>query len=268
MSMLETACIAFGGNVGDVVENFRRAAQLLNAAPGIQVLRESRIFRTVAVGSNAGDDFLNAAVLVETRLKAIELLEVLIDVETHLQRKRRVHWGPRTIDLDLIFYGEQVICESRLNVPHPSCWYRRFVLDPVADLCPEWIHPLRLLSIRALLQHFEQQPLRMLLLGSQTSVMHNVRAHLVENFESRIEVETRDMESDDREWAPFHLIAWNLEQKLKVSPLAVSYEELPRESRLDVSLLPGDAYTCLVDVIRAATDIPEPERRFPEWRSE
>src|SRR5262245_38881446 len=114
--------IALGGNLGPVSQTFDRALELLERR-GCLVRAASEYHRTPAVGPQAGPEFLNAAIEVETPHTAFELLDTLQSIETALGRTRRAHWGPRTIDLDLVFYERESFESPRLTVPHPACWY-------------------------------------------------------------------------------------------------------------------------------------------------
>ena len=134
------AAIALGSNVGDSAGRFDEALTMLKSFR-CEVLKVSSLWHTPAMGENAGDDFLNAAALIETQLPPQELLQTLHVVEERLGRVRSVHWGPRTIDLDLLFYEDQIIAEETIVVPHPHLWYRRFVLEPLAEVAAEWLHP-------------------------------------------------------------------------------------------------------------------------------
>ncbi len=152
--------ISLGGNVGDVPATFAVALQELAAKVGAAELRSSRVYRTAAMGADAGEAFLNAAWVFETRSSANDVLTALQQIETDCGRVRTVRWGPRTLDLDLIFHGEDVIdSPPRLMVPHPGCWYRRFVLDPLAELIPNFVHPVLKQSIRELREQLLIRPL-------------------------------------------------------------------------------------------------------------
>src|SRR5579862_941989 len=105
--------IALGGNVGDVEQNFRAALAGLSATAGIDVLDTSPIFRTAPVGQWAGSDFLNAAVPIDTTLEPLILLDVLQRLERQAGPRTGPRWGPRGLDLDLIFYGDRTIDDSR-----------------------------------------------------------------------------------------------------------------------------------------------------------
>ena len=133
------ACIGLGGNLGDVSTNLARAFAALDALPRTRLLRRSAIYRTPAWGVSAQPDFLNAAALVATRLPARELLGELLRIERDAGRDRlgeAPRWGPRTLDLDLLLYGDSTLDEPGLRVPHPHLHERAFVLVPLAEIAP------------------------------------------------------------------------------------------------------------------------------------
>jgi 2-amino-4-hydroxy-6-hydroxymethyldihydropteridine diphosphokinase len=132
----KTAFVGIGSNLGDREGNLRRAVELLSAEDGIDIVAVSQIRETDPVGPVEQGQFLNGAVWIETDLGPRELLERLLTVEQRLGRVRGERWGPRTIDLDLLVYGNQVVDEPGLTVPHPRLHERRFALEPLADLAP------------------------------------------------------------------------------------------------------------------------------------
>ena len=131
-----TAFVGIGSNLGDRETNLRRAIELLSAEEGIDVVGVSEIRETEPVGPVEQGPFLNGAVQLETSLPPGELLVRLLAVESRLGRVRTERWGPRTIDLDLLLYGDGRIDEPGLSVPHPRLHERRFVLEPLTDLDP------------------------------------------------------------------------------------------------------------------------------------
>ena len=135
------AGIALGGNLGDTAQIIQAVIEQLDAYESISVLKLSSLYETTPMGAEAGSRFLNGAVLIETSLQPIELLDVCQEIEAGCGRTRKIHWGPRTIDLDLVFCDQIVLQSERLVLPHPACWYRRFVLDPLCDVAGEYVHP-------------------------------------------------------------------------------------------------------------------------------
>jgi 2-amino-4-hydroxy-6-hydroxymethyldihydropteridine diphosphokinase len=132
----KTAFVGIGSNLGDREGNIRQAVALLSAEDGIDVVAVSEIRETEPVGPVEQGPFLNGAVRIETDLAPRELLERLLTIEQRLGRLRRERWGPRTIDLDLLLYGDDVVDEPGLTVPHPRLHERGFALEPLSDLAP------------------------------------------------------------------------------------------------------------------------------------
>lgn len=136
------AYIALGANLGDRAANLHRALELLKQSPGIEVIRASSLIENPAVGGPANSPaFLNGAAEISTTLSSRALLDQLLEIEKQLGRVRSEKWSPRTIDLDLLLYGSQIINEQGLTVPHPLMHQRRFVLEPLAELAPAIVHP-------------------------------------------------------------------------------------------------------------------------------
>lgn len=133
------AVIGLGGNVGDTVGVLRRAFGDLAAIDASRLLRTSRLYRTPAWGFEAQPDFVNAVALLETALEPHALLEALLRIERRHGRDRgkETRWGPRTLDLDLLLYGERRMASPDLVVPHPRMHERAFVLRPMLDIAPE-----------------------------------------------------------------------------------------------------------------------------------
>jgi len=136
------AYVGLGGNIGDRGLYLQRALELLGAEPGIEVVAVSSVRETDPVGYLEQPPFLNAACAVETSLSPAELLERLLAVERALGRERTgPRFGPRVIDLDLLLYGDEVVDEPGLSVPHPRLAERRFALEPLDELDPELALP-------------------------------------------------------------------------------------------------------------------------------
>ena len=133
---MATAYISLGSNLGDREAMIRAA---IEALPGVVAVSELR--ETEPVGLVDQPPFLNGVARLETELSARELLEALLAVERQLGRERRVRWGPRTIDLDLLLYGSETLEEPGLTVPHPRLHERRFALEPLAELAPSLVVP-------------------------------------------------------------------------------------------------------------------------------
>jgi 2-amino-4-hydroxy-6-hydroxymethyldihydropteridine diphosphokinase len=136
------AFVGLGSNVGDRDATLRQALDLLASEPGVELRRVSAFRDTAPVGYVDQPRFLNAAAEVETDLPADELLARLLAIERRLGRVRAgPRFGPRTIDLDLLLYGDETIDAPGLRVPHPRLHERRFALDPLAELDPDLVLP-------------------------------------------------------------------------------------------------------------------------------
>jgi 2-amino-4-hydroxy-6-hydroxymethyldihydropteridine diphosphokinase len=137
-----SAYVGLGANLGDRRATIDRALELLRAAPGLDVLAVSSLRETDPVGFEDQPRFLNGAVALETTLTARELLDLLLEIEQRLGRTRGgPRFGPRTIDLDLLVYGDAELDEPGLTVPHPRLHERRFALEPLAELAPALVVP-------------------------------------------------------------------------------------------------------------------------------
>ncbi len=135
------AAIAFGSNLGDRAAHVGAALARIAALSGVRLIAGSRARETEPVGGPPQGPFLNGALLVETTLGPRELLAALLDIERQGGRERGLRDGPRTIDLDLLFHGDAILDEPGLTLPHPRLHLRRFVLEPLADVAPDWRHP-------------------------------------------------------------------------------------------------------------------------------
>ena len=131
------AFIGLGGNLGDPRAAMRAALARLDADPLTQVVRVSSLYRTPPWGKTDQPDFLNAVVEVETRLSPRQLLDLCLTVEAELHRVRTERWGPRSIDLDVLAYGDRMVEEEGLRIPHPRIAERAFVLVPLAEIAPD-----------------------------------------------------------------------------------------------------------------------------------
>ncbi len=135
--------IALGSNLGDRRLNLLRAVAEVDKLPGSRVTALSSFYETSPVGTVGQDSFYNAALQLSTCLDAHSLLTHLLRIEDEIfLRIRTIHQGPRRMDLDLLLYGDRVINEENLVVPHPRLPERRFVLQPLCEIAPDLLHPL------------------------------------------------------------------------------------------------------------------------------
>ena len=151
--------IALGSNVGDAAANLKQVLTLFEDAK-IQVLRASPVFETAPQGLLNQPWFLNQVVEAETSLLPRQLLKRLLTIERSMGRKRTVRNGPRTIDLDIVLYGNAVVDAPDLQIPHPRMAERRFVLEPLAALVPDLRHPITKQTVREMLAQVRDQQAR------------------------------------------------------------------------------------------------------------
>ena len=158
--------VGLGANVGDREANIRRALGQLNRLPDTEVRRVASLYETEAVGGQPGQvqpPYLNTVCELSSHLGARELLWHFLLIENRLGRVREERWGARTIDLDLLLYGNHVIGDSDLTIPHPEMHHRGFVLVPLLELAPHVVHPTFHKTVRELaLEHEESEGVRSL----------------------------------------------------------------------------------------------------------
>lgn len=149
------AYIGLGSNVGDKKGYLDFAIEKLNN-DYCNVKKVSTYIETVPVGNVPQDNYLNACAEVETVLPPYELLALLNEIEAEAGRVRDIHWGPRTLDLDLLLYGDEIISTEKLTVPHIEMTKREFVLQPLAEIAPYAVHPLKRKRVAELLEELEK----------------------------------------------------------------------------------------------------------------
>jgi 2-amino-4-hydroxy-6-hydroxymethyldihydropteridine diphosphokinase len=156
---LKTVYLGLGSNIGDREGHLRAALDRL-ASGDLRVLRESPVYETEPLELTAQRWFLNQVVEAETSLFPKQLLARVGRIERVLGRVRGVPNGPRTIDIDILLYGSAVVRAAELEIPHPRLAARRFVLAPLADLCPELRHPVTRKTVREMLEAAPRQAVR------------------------------------------------------------------------------------------------------------
>jgi len=133
--------LCLGSNMGDKEVYLKQALKCLEDTPLIKVTRKSSVYQTDPVGFEEQDFFLNGVLELETKLEPEALLNITQGIENRLGRKRIIHWGPRTIDIDILLFNQELVSKRSLVIPHPEMEKRRFVLVPLAELNPSLIIP-------------------------------------------------------------------------------------------------------------------------------
>ncbi|KEI91195.1 2-amino-4-hydroxy-6-hydroxymethyldihydropteridine diphosphokinase [Clostridium botulinum] len=146
---MNTAYVAFGSNMGEKENYIKRALGKIEER-GMKIIKVSSIYETEPYGVLDQDSFLNGVVKIETNLTPEDLIGELLNIEKQLDRVRERRWGPRTIDLDIIFYDDLIINEKDLVIPHKDMENREFVLKPLCDIDENFIHPVLKKSVREL----------------------------------------------------------------------------------------------------------------------
>lgn len=149
--------VGIGSNMDDPASQSLKAFDHISEANGVKLLRRSSLYRTEPVGSSDQDWFINAVAEIRTVLSARELLRTLQATEKEMGRIRDAKWGPRIIDMDILLYGQDIIQDEDLIIPHPDLHKRRFVLVPLCEIAPYVIHPAFGVSIQGLTDRLKDQ---------------------------------------------------------------------------------------------------------------
>jgi 2-amino-4-hydroxy-6-hydroxymethyldihydropteridine diphosphokinase len=156
--------IALGSNLGNRLSNLQSVVELLS--PVMKIIAQSPVYETEPWGYTAQPCFLNQVIEAETRLNPHELLTYLKKVEVDLGRQPAVRYGPREIDLDILFYDHLIFYSPELTIPHPRLHERAFVLVPLADIAPNFIHPLYYQTVTELLSKLDMSGVNLFEMGS------------------------------------------------------------------------------------------------------
>jgi len=149
MNQVTTTFLGLGGNLQDPLAAFRQARQALKQHPAVHACHSSPLYQTPAVGGPEGQpDYLNAVLQLDTDLGPQDLLQLCRRLEDAAGRERKIRWGARTLDIDLLLFGEIKMHRPELEIPHPRMTERRFVLEPLVDLAPDCCHPVSGLKLK------------------------------------------------------------------------------------------------------------------------
>lgn len=145
--------LGLGSNIGERIAFIEKAVKEICKIPGLRLINSSSVYETDPWGKENQDDFLNSVIEIETDLSAENLLKELKHIEKKSGRINNSRWSEREIDIDLLFYGNEVLVNETINVPHRQIENRKFVLIPLAEIAPEFIHPVFNKTISELLEH-------------------------------------------------------------------------------------------------------------------
>ena len=143
--------LLLGSNENDRFKNLEKACKLIALKCG-KILKQSALYETEAWGLKEQNSFLNQALIIDTKLPPVELLVQLKAIEKETGRKETVKWGPRVIDIDILFYGNEIVKSKELKIPHPFLHQRKFTLEPINEIEPGFIHPVFQKSVHELLK--------------------------------------------------------------------------------------------------------------------
>lgn len=142
--------LGLGANLGNREENIKNAISRLSSDPEILITKRSSMIETKPYGNINQPDFINSVIEIDTDITAENLLSKCLTVENELGRKRNEKWDPRTIDIDILFYGKTIVNLEQLTIPHPDLHNRKFVLRSLNEICPDFIHPVLNKNIKEL----------------------------------------------------------------------------------------------------------------------
>lgn len=148
--------LSLGSNMGDKRENLLEAIKRVGELENTEVVKSSTILETEPFGYIEQDNFLNACLEVKTLLTPQEFLSSILKIELDMGRVREIKWGPRVIDIDILFYDNEIIQEDNLAVPHPWICEREFVLEPLSEIAPNYVHPLERKTIMMLARKLKE----------------------------------------------------------------------------------------------------------------
>lgn len=199
---MPTCLLGLGSNLGNSEATLAAAISEITALPDVQLVRHSTWHRTQPVGGPAGQsEFFNGAALVETKIPPLRLLAELQHVETRHGRERNERWAPRTLDIDMLIYGNEVSETEMITLPHPRLTFRKFALAPAVEIAPKTLHPVIGWPIERLLTHLNLASDLVAVVSPSQRTRELVVAALIER-RSLQECDRPKFETADRFWPP------------------------------------------------------------------
>jgi len=223
---MPTCLLGLGSNLGDREATLRSAIDEIGALPDVQVLRHSQWHHSRPLGGPAGQgEFLNAAALIETRIAPLPLLDELRNIELRHGRTRAERWAPRTLDIDLLVYESEVMETELLTLPHPRMSFRRFVLEPAAEIAPKMLHPIIGWPVERLLLHLNQASDQLAIVSPSQSLREELVQLLAEKRNAPLAARPHS-ETADHHWPPWWSEWISLSTKRTSKP-GIENEPLP-----------------------------------------
>lgn len=199
--------LGLGSNVGDREATLRAALAEIDALPDVRLVRASEIYQSQPLGGPPGQGvFLNSAAIVETKIPPLQLLHELQDIESRHGRQPAKRWAARTLDIDLLLYDDKVAETEMLTLPHPRMSFRRFVLEPAAEIAPRMLHPIIGWPVERLLLHLDAASDQAAIVSPSEALRRDVVKLLSERFGAR-SIEGPTFATADQLWTP-ELTSW------------------------------------------------------------
>ena len=197
---MPTCLLGLGSNLGDREATLRAALADITALPDVQLVQHSNWYRSQPVGGPSGQgEFLNAAAVIETTIAPLSLLDELGQIESRLGRRPAERWSARTIDIDILLYGNEVAETAMLTLPHPRMSFRRFVLEPAAEVAPRMLHPTIGWPVERLLLHLNAASDQVALV-SPSAEMRGRLTSLIRESSSADEVQPPQFATAEHHW--------------------------------------------------------------------
>jgi 2-amino-4-hydroxy-6-hydroxymethyldihydropteridine diphosphokinase len=225
---MPTSLLGLGSNIGDSAATLTAALGELASLPDVQVVRNSKSYRTPAIGGPANQsDYVNSAAVIETTIPPLTLLAELQHIEARHGRIRTERWAPRTLDIDLLLYGNDVSETQMLIVPHPRLTFRKFVLEPAAEIAPKMLHPVIGWPIERFLMHQHSASDQLAIVSPSEPLRAELAKLLIDSRSARL-IDRPRFATADHHWPPLWT-TWLEFTAPTQNPQAssVSHSELP-----------------------------------------
>jgi 2-amino-4-hydroxy-6-hydroxymethyldihydropteridine diphosphokinase len=217
---MTTCLLGLGSNLGERESMLRAALAEITALPDVQLVQHSKWYRSQSVGGPADQgEFLNAAAVIETTLAPLILLDELGQIESRLGRQPAERWSPRTIDIDILLYANEVAETAMLTLPHPRMSFRRFVLEPAAEIAPHMLHPTIGWPVERLLLHLNAASDQVAIVSPSVDSRRRL-ADLIQQQDNATAVESLAFATAEHHWPSAWTIWLDLHSSSRESKLA------------------------------------------------